>query len=108
MIYTNSIIDGFKVILGSVPIQIAMLASMLITVRPGDLKFEAKVMYGMIAFDHIVMIVVGLWYHFFGTGQHLMAAQLCIFAMIYQISLTLLLCSNWAFLDSTNIEMTEH
>ena len=56
----------------------------------------------------VVMILVGLWYHFFGTGQHLMAAQLCIFAMIYQIFLTLLLCSNWAFLDSTNIEMTEH
>ena len=38
MIYTSSIIDGFKVILGSVPIQVAMLLTMLITVQVNGLE----------------------------------------------------------------------
>ena len=74
MIYTSSIIDGFKVILGSVPIHIAMLLTMFITVRVGGLDQDAKTIYILIAVTHIVMICVGLMYHFFGTGQHMLAA----------------------------------
>ena len=33
MINTSSIIDGFKVILGSVPIHFAMLVTMLVAIR---------------------------------------------------------------------------
>ena len=53
------------------------------------------------------MIAVGVMYHFFGTGQHMLAAQLSIFAMVLQIVQTLLLCSNWVFTeDSSDEKMT--
>ena len=59
-----------------------MLLTMLITVRVKGLNKEEIVTYSIIVFTHVVMIVVGLMYHFFFSGMHMLAAQLNIFAMI--------------------------
>lgn len=83
MIYTSSIIDGFKVILGALPIQFAMLVTMLTCVHVKSLEDKmATFTYFFVVFTHIVMIIVSLMYHFFFTGRHMLAAQLNIFAMI--------------------------
>ena len=80
MIYTSSIIDGFKVILGSVPIHIAMLLAMVITIRVPRASLDDEMdtlsleLYVLVATTHSLLFLLGLLSHFCMGGRHNLVA----------------------------------
>jgi hypothetical protein len=62
MIFTNSLIDGFPIILGSFPIQFAMTIAMAISIRvpdkaDGEEDENSRYIYNWVMVAHIMGLI---------------------------------------------------
>ena len=104
MIYTSSIIDGFKVIIGTCPIHMAMLCTLLIAIRiprdeNGERNDTATVLYLMMVVNHIFLVTVGFFNHFLHKNNHVLIAQMNVIALCAALLIMMALASHWIFAD---------
>ena len=88
MIYMNSLVDGFPVILGSLPVQFAMFVAMCISIRiPKDADDErdgkATEIYYLTFFAHVANIICQLLKHYLSPWWHLEKKILTIVVLMY-------------------------
>ena len=65
MIYNKSVLDGFAIVLGSMPIQFGMLMTLLLSIKiprhmdnPDKYAEEAKSMYELLIATHFIILTV--------------------------------------------------
>ena len=83
MIHTNSLIDGFPVILGSFPIQFAMTFAMIIAIRvprdaDGDKDPHCKFIYWWVLGTHLMNLACLFANHHLPEAYHLIKKQFTI------------------------------
>ena len=104
MIHTNSLIDGFPVILGSLPIQFAMTLAMIIAIRvpkdeDGTSNPHCKFIYWWVLSTHLLILVCQSINHYLGERWHLMKKQLTIVCLMVQLLMINTICGEWIFED---------
>ena len=102
MIHTNSLIDGFPVILGSFPIQFAMTAAMLIAIRvpqdaDGNQIDHCKMIYRWVLVAHICNLLCQGIKHYFDAKWHLIKKQITIVCLMIQLLMINTICGEWIF-----------
>ena len=111
MIFTASVIDGFKVVLGSLPLQIGMLFTTLCTVPIP--KFEDKLdteclyTYIMLCTVHFLMFLQIAINHYYASSIPNISAITNIFLMMVQVITQINLCVNWVFYAHPNAAWIE-
>ena len=93
MIYTSSIIDGFKVILGAAPIHVAMIITLVIAIPiPRDdngtwlyLNDKALAIYSALLTYHILSLILVAFFTILHNTSQLLISQLSIFALCFMI-----------------------
>ena len=93
MIYTSSIIDGFKVILGAAPIHVSMIITLLIAIPiPSDdngtwlyLNDKALAIYSALLAYHILSLILVAFFTILHNTSQLLISQLSIFALCFMI-----------------------
>lgn len=113
MINTISIIDGFKVLLGSVPIHFSLLITMAIEVsipkcEETDKHDECRVLmplYLMALITHIIIFVVGIITNFYAGDVNRFLEQFHIVAILVQVSVLVYICDWWVFNDEIIAKM---
>lgn len=110
MINLASIIDGFKVLLGAVPIHIAMIATLLTAIHIPrddngtwfDFNDKALMIYLALLANHIFSLAIVL----LTTTQHdrsqLLISQFSIIAICFMIVVILEVSSDWTFNEEIN------
>ena len=89
MINTSSIIDGFKVLLGSLPIHIAMTLTMLIMIRipecstSDDEKCPANHLYYLTLSVHVLVSFILVTSQIYNIPCFKIGEQLHIFAFLF-------------------------
>ena len=94
MIFTSSIIDGFKVLIGNCPIHIAMLLTQFLTIPiptddNGDRNDKATVLYVTIAANHVFLALTSFCTLFYQTDSHTLLSQLSIIALCVSLFVAL-------------------
>ena len=101
MIFTSSIIDGFKVILGAAPIHVAMLTTLILAVPiPRDDSWfndKAAILYLMLFANHILSLVIVVAVHLYNSNNQLLISELSIFALCFTLVVILQVSSRWIF-----------
>ena len=105
MIYTSSIIDGFKVILGAAPIHVSMITTLLIAIpipRDGneswfDFNDKALMLYSLLLVYHIVSLAIVVLFTTYHNRSQLLISQCSIFAICFMIVVILKVSSEWTF-----------
>ena len=87
MIHTNSLVDGFPVILGSLPIQFGMIVTLLVAIRvpkdeDGGYNVNCLSIYKWILWAHIINLICQGINHFLDAKYHLEKKMVTIFALI--------------------------
>ena len=105
MIYTSSIIDGFKAILGAPPIHVAMIITLLIAIPIPrddngtwfDLNDKALAIYSALLAYHTLCLILVTLFILQHRRSQLLISQLSIFALCFFIVVILEVCSQWTF-----------
>ena len=105
MIFTSSIIDGFKVILGAAPIHMGMLATLLLAIPiprddPDswfDYNDKALILYLMLMVKHILSLFVVVTVHLDNANNQVLISELSIFALCFTLVVILQVSSRWIF-----------
>ena len=87
MIHTNSLIDGFPVILGSLPIQFAMTLAMIIAIRvpkdeDGEKNEHCRFIYWWVLSAHLLILVCQSVNHYLPERWHLVKKQMTIVCLM--------------------------
>ena len=113
MIYTNAIIDGFPVILGSFPIQFGMFLAMVIAVRiPKDPNDEwnphCKFIYTWVIIAHICNIICQAIKHYLSEDWHVVKKVTTIFCLFIQLVMINTILGDWVYdITLTSEEKTD-
>ena len=107
MIQIASVIDGFKVILGSLPLQLGMLLTILISIRVPELEDgnkdkDALVTYVMLCIVHILLFTQIFFNHYAAQWSPMFFSATNVVCMLVQVITQIFLCVNWVF--KANIE----
>ena len=105
MIYTSSIIDGFKVILGAAPIHISMIATLVIAIPIPrddneswfDFNDKALTLYSLLLAYHILSMTIVVFFTLNHKQSQLLISQCSIFAICFMIVVILKVSSDWTF-----------
>ena len=104
MIFTASVIDGFKVILGSMPLQFAMLLTVLTLVpvpedptEPGVKDHDARVTYWWLVFVHGIFFAQIVVNHYFALDIPMISSVSNVVLMLAQVMTQISLSVNWIF-----------
>ena len=104
MIFTASVIDGFKVILGSMPLQFAMLLTVLTLVpvpedptEPGVKDPDARFTYWWLVFVHGIFFAQILVNHYFALDIPMISSVSNVVLMLAQVMTQINLSVNWIF-----------
>ena len=111
MIYTNSIVDGFKVIIGAFPIHFAMFGALIFTIRiprddNGDRNDKATFLYCFMTFNHMLLGVTSAFNTVLEVPLksrnmgHVCLSEFNIVAMCGSLCNILLISNQWVFNDS--------
>ena len=101
MIFTASVIDGFKVILGSMPMQLGMLLNVLIMVPiptlNGEIDAEASRTYWWLVFTHFIFFVQIVVNHYYTLDIPMISSVSNVVLMLVQVMTQINLSVNWVF-----------
>ena len=108
MIFTASVIDGFKVILGSLPIQFAMLLTVLTMVpvpeNDGVKDSEARATYWWLVIVHLVFFIQISINHYFALDIPMISSISNVVLMLVQVMTQINLSVNWVFYPHPDAE----
>ena len=101
MIFTASVIDGFKVILGSMPLQLGMLLNVLIMVpvptMDGEPDSEARGTYYWLLFTHFIFFSQIVVNHYYTLDIPMISSVSNVVLMLVQVMTQINLSVNWVF-----------
>ena len=109
MINTNSLIDGFPCILGSLPVQFAMTIAMLAAIRiPKDDNDEAdkvaQKMYYWVLGTHLCILFRHIICQGCSANMHQLKKIVTIACLIIQVLMINVICGEWIFEETTTID----
>ena len=101
MFFTASVVDGFRVVLGSMPYQFGMFLTMLFIVPvpefEGKTDSEARMTYWVVLLVHLILFFQILVNHYFSTKSPTMASITNVLLIFVQVMTQIYVCVNWVF-----------
>ena len=101
MIFNASVIDGFKVVLGSLPLQLGMLLTILFMIPipelNGENDKEAQLTYIWLVFVHTILFAQIVINHYFAHLFPTLSSLSNVLLMMVQVITQINLCVNWVF-----------
>ena len=112
MIFTASVIDGFKVILGSLPLQFAMMVTIITMIRvpldsEGEYETEALACYIWLVLLHLILWWQVLVNHYSVSDNPQLYAVSNVVLLMLQVGTQAYLCVNFVFPAEPNPAWTE-
>ena len=106
MIYNNSVLDGFPIVLGSTPVQFGMGLTMLLSVviphhtETGEDCTDAVEIYRLLLFVHCFVVGVKIFGEFIGFYFPMVYKSLVVIALFIQLLVINVVLGNWIFNES--------
>ena len=104
MINIKSVLDGFPLVLGSMPVQFGMLMTLLLSIKvPRDnnnqdkLDEEAASMYGLLIFTHTAILIVKYLQQWLAYSNFMLFKTLIMGSLFLQLFTMNFVLGNWVF-----------
>ena len=111
MIHNKLVIDGFAIVLGSMPIQFGMLMTLLLSVQvpknmddPTKFQEEAQFVYYLLIFTHAAILTVKFLRQYLAYTNYMLyrsLMMLCLFLQLFSMNFVL---GRWVY-DQSDAEL---
>ena len=112
MINTNSVIDGFVIVLGSMPVQFGMFVALLLSIsvpkhsETGEYCRDALVAYIALMTTHVAILITKYSQQWINKNHYLVAKSMIMFCLFLQLTTMNFILCNWVY-DQADQELLE-
>lgn len=92
MIFNKSVLDGFAIVLGSMPIQFGMLMTLILSIKiprhmdnPDTFSEEAVEAYGLLIFTHSVILTIKFLRQYLAYSHYMLYKALLMGSLFLQL-----------------------
>ena len=103
MIYSNSVLDGFPLVLGSMPVQFAMFLTMVLSIKvpvnteTGETEEGAKLtFYGLLVY-HFLILGVKFSQEYISYTHNLLYKGMLMFCLFFTLLTMNYVLGNWVY-----------
>jgi hypothetical protein len=103
MIYNNSVLDGFPIVLGSMPVQFGMALTMILSVvvpngaEGAESAEDALKIYRQLLFVHCLIVAVKMFGEHFSYNYSMTYKSLSIIALFFQLLIMNFVLGDWIY-----------
>ena len=103
MIYNNSVLDGFPIVLGSMPVQFGMALTMILSVvvpkgaDGAESAEDALQIYRQLLFVHCLIVAVKMFGEHFSYNYSMTYKSLSIIALFFQLLIMNFVLGDWIY-----------
>ena len=110
MIFNKSVLDGFAVVLGSMPIQFGMLMTLLLSIQvpknmdSGKYQEEAQFVYYLLIFTHSAILTVKFLRQYLAYTHYMLYRSLMMLSLFLQMFSMNFVLGRWVY-DQSDTEV---